>query len=779
MHMHTKERSFTCSYAGCNKSFCDLGTLTHHKNSHINRDIHICSYESCNDAFNDPLQLQRHYNEEHEMITISVEEVRPVRLRLTQPKRQTPESFEDSPRKRLLLRPPKKEIRSHPLRPDLTKTHESCPESSHVVNHPTTSTGRGNVHQEARSSNPSMNTSSTSKTSSSYEVFNHGSYHTLPEIPHIPTLSSRPQAPALQRANEQESAKSNNHTFCTNKESSGRGTTVNTSVCGVYSMEKCSPKKIEARRGHFHCPRCDTQFTRSCNVKGHFVRCITMHGNPDCLKWTDHPSLEKTASFYARNGRRTQSHDPLSLAAEVKGNLRGFSQNASLRALAPKPLPPIIQETTVRVEPMSKPLRWDALQEKDIVRPIHMGRDALRRSIYNPETIARDFLLATGSHPNMGPLNIHLDILQKRFRFVNDDSNMSTFRWDLVDPEQDFTKELERGHRKEHELEKQVEREAEPEKSSSKTSEASEKKIRFKLNDVERSRHLPVSLPSRPSTKQDVLYNEVSFRIIMPDKTHFGPMSTMFTTVFNRDPSARLMSSNEDLWAAIFTMLEYRHHGPKPTIRAAVSKHSSDILGWTAYHDVDPLEAAPTHHPSANLDWMTAAQLLPPQLYRFTTSHGDGAKEKKKEAEHSDRGNVRSRALASTIRARVTEAQEYLVPVRHVVINALVVHPLCQGRGVGSALLRSVTEIADVERAPVWIHAPDDAAVMVAPGGWSPKVGLFRRAGFECAGELNLDLDAYASLKGRERDKGKGISFGIYKRNYLLRWPRPVGPKAQ
>lgn len=75
------------------------------------------------------------------------------------------------------------------------------------------------------------------------------------------------------------------------------------------------------------------------------------------------------------------------------------------------------------------------LQSYDIVEPMDKRRDALRRSTYNPKTIARDVLLGLGKHPTMAPLNAHLDVLRDRFKAVDYESNLSTFKWDLVDPE--------------------------------------------------------------------------------------------------------------------------------------------------------------------------------------------------------------------------------------------------------------------------------------------------------------------------------------------------------
>ena len=85
----------------------------------------------------------------------------------------------------------------------------------------------------------------------------------------------------------------------------------------------------------------------------------------------------------------------------------------------------------VKTKPSSRQYLWS---EPDIIRPMNKRQDALRRSSYDPRTIARDILLAVGKHPTMAPLNSHLDILRERFTAVNYDSDLSTFKWDLIDP---------------------------------------------------------------------------------------------------------------------------------------------------------------------------------------------------------------------------------------------------------------------------------------------------------------------------------------------------------
>ncbi len=591
-------------------------------------------------------------------------------------------------------------------------------------------------------------------------------------MPHMPTPSVRPQAPTSQPAVKSRSADHSIDKARTDGESNGHSTSVYTTACGVYSKEKAVPNKANIGAGCYHCPRCDTGFTKARSVMRHFVGCITRYGNPDSLKWTDHPSLQRTVKYYARNGYRGRKHDLLPAAApgDVKRTSGESPTDDMLHHLVPKPLSSVDEGNVGSEESAYQQPGPNTLLQKDIVRPIRKRRDALRRSNSNPETIASDVLLATGSHPTMDPLNAHVDILREKIRSVNSESNTSTFRWDLVGPEPNFEqgskKEVEKEPRQERE--QNVEQEVEPEQSIAHIAGANRVTIKSKFNDPQWKYGLPFSLPSRSSTKKNISYNEAPFMVTLPTTMQFGQMATIFSSVFDHDPSAKLMSSNEDLWAAVFTMLERGYHEQNFMIRAVLKRDSEDVIGWVACHEVDPLQTMLVD-PSEHLDWTTAAHLLPPQISRFKSTK-ESAREK---AERSKR-RIMGQGLASTIQTQALEAQFHLVPIRYLVINALIVHPSQQGLGVASALLKSITEIVDRQQRPVWIQAPEDPAV----GQGVLKTGLFQRAGFTCAGELNLDLDSFAS-GSREQDKGKGVSYGKYKWNYMLRWPQPVSQRPR
>ncbi|KAL8857450.1 MAG: hypothetical protein Q9178_005944 [Gyalolechia marmorata] len=75
----------------------------------------------------------------------------------------------------------------------------------------------------------------------------------------------------------------------------------------------------------------------------------------------------------------------------------------------------------------------ELINSEEIVQPIDKIK-VKKRKRYNPQTIVRDVLIAAGRHPTMQPLNYHLEPLRKTFKHVGDVSDLSTFRWDLVDP---------------------------------------------------------------------------------------------------------------------------------------------------------------------------------------------------------------------------------------------------------------------------------------------------------------------------------------------------------
>ena len=110
------------------------------------------------------------------------------------------------------------------------------------------------------------------------------------------------------------------------REVSERGQEAYTEVCEIFSPSLHDPP-VQPRannalaNSHYHCPRCDTTYSRSYTVKQHFPRCIETNGNPDSLRWFDHESHKltgtrkqtntKTAGTSSKRKRMDFSLDPL------------------------------------------------------------------------------------------------------------------------------------------------------------------------------------------------------------------------------------------------------------------------------------------------------------------------------------------------------------------------------------------------------------------------------------------------------------------------------------
>ena len=135
---------------------------------------------------------------------------------------------------------------------------------------------------------------------------NNSSHQTQP--PHqqlftIPIPSARPS----NRAKAPSSCTQKRHAFSRND-----GYTI---ICGMNSPAKATPvKKINPGKGKFRCPRCGSNFTRPKSVKDHFPDCVLKCGNPEGLRYTDHPSMAKAEANLQHRGQA--SHEASDSAME-------------------------------------------------------------------------------------------------------------------------------------------------------------------------------------------------------------------------------------------------------------------------------------------------------------------------------------------------------------------------------------------------------------------------------------------------------------------------------
>lgn len=114
-------------------------------------------------------------------------------------------------------------------------------------------------------------------------------------------------------------------------------------------------------------------------------------------------------------------------------NERDGNKNSHLNLRSEVNSAPMTDEENMNFKGKHASLQRDLLHSETIIQPMNK-RNALRRDNYNAKTIARDILVASGKHSLMVSLNYHIDILRKKFRHVDNNSDLTTFQWNLVDP---------------------------------------------------------------------------------------------------------------------------------------------------------------------------------------------------------------------------------------------------------------------------------------------------------------------------------------------------------
>lgn len=78
--------------------------------------------------------------------------------------------------------------------------------------------------------------------------------------------------------------------------------------------------------------------------------------------------------------------------------------------------------------------------------------------------------------------------------------------------------------------------------------------------------------------------------------------------------------------------------------------------------------------------------------------------------------------------------QKFLMPegAKCIVVAGFQVAPAAQRKGVGTALMKSVTDEADRHGVYIWVHSSEGA------------FNSHQKSGFGTVGELDVDLDTYA-----------------------------------
>ena len=123
-----------------------------------------------------------------------------------------------------------------------------------------------------------------------------------------------------------------------------------------------------------------------------------------------------------------------STAMQTHHGFLHYSPSGTPGGTAPLKSDPRAQSTVGQLHsqvPTQPPQSMPPRSRHLLAKPLNKA-EALRKSYYDPKTVARDILIAAGRHPAEHPLNAHLvGLLGKH---IDIDSDLSTFDWDTVDP---------------------------------------------------------------------------------------------------------------------------------------------------------------------------------------------------------------------------------------------------------------------------------------------------------------------------------------------------------
>ena len=192
---------------------------------------------------------------------------------------------------------------------------------------------------------------------------------------------------------------------------------------------------------------------------------------------------------------------------------------------------------------------------------------------------------------------------------------------------------------------------------------------------------------------------------------------------FAHDNPSRLMFENNDVdEAMLLHRLKARLLDPKVAVIKAVSKDTGDILGWQACCLFDKGD-----------DLTTAAGF-------------EEAKHEKK----NDVRTLRSVLIEDALRVR----EDWMANKKYIYFDTLVVDPAAQGHGIGTALVRWVTDKADEKGIYCWLQSSRAAH------------SIYLKAGYRDVHSFKLDLSEFAP-----GGKGGGWGFGVYDFRYMLRLP--------
>lgn len=195
----------------------------------------------------------------------------------------------------------------------------------------------------------------------------------------------------------------------------------------------------------------------------------------------------------------------------------------------------------------------------------------------------------------------------------------------------------------------------------------------------------------------------------------------------NDNPTRLIFQSKDEYETVLLEMLKGQLSDPKTAVIKAVHNDTGNILGWQGCRFVGKEDELKSK----------AMTIAAPE-------------------EGKDKTEGAVRTLHSVLKEDFVRVQrEWMANKEYIHFDTLVVDPTAQGHGVGTALVRWVTDKADEQGIYCWLQSSRAAH------------SIYLKAGYKDVGSFKVDLSEFAP-GGKEG----GWGWGVYDFRYMLRLPK-------
>ena len=227
-------------------------------------------------------------------------------------------------------------------------------------------------------------------------------------------------------------------------------------------------------------------------------------------------------------------------------------------------------------------------------------------------------------------------------------------------------------------------------------------------------------------------------KLKVPDKDSIKEMMHVYQEAYKHDPTMQLQYVLPSLIERMAETISSRCTKPECEFIVARTETSNQIIGWIAL----TFKLSKTKQISEEHVLMTQYALLPDLVAKCKKEGIDTAQLK---------------TLSHQVMSDFKSAREKQVEGKHCIINALVVDPTYQRKGVASALLSKAITRSEVFAFPIWVQAP------------SAHQTLFSNHDFEEISQYRIDLNEHIP-EPVDKGKNKAVStLSTYTWTFMLR----------